>query len=159
VRHLCPFRDAWCRGVYPEPSAQFTLRPLHMLQRRRDIFQYSISISKHKKDISAKLLHLQQAYFSLIISLKTWSESWWCRDCVYYTHAKNAMRLSRFSRSPEDLKCCLEHTHTHTFASISKWGNTTEHGFSHFFLFKKRNFHKTVISYFLIIINIFNTFS
>jgi len=82
--------------------------------RGEEIFFSTVSVSVNTKDISAKLLHLQQAYFSWVISLKTWSESWWCRDCVYYTHAKNAMRLSGFSRSPEDLKCCLEHTHTHT---------------------------------------------
>lgn len=32
--YLCPFRAAWCNGVYPEPSVQFTFRPFHMLRDR-----------------------------------------------------------------------------------------------------------------------------
>lgn len=31
--YLCPFSDAWCKGVYPELSVQLTFRPFHMLQR------------------------------------------------------------------------------------------------------------------------------
>jgi len=30
--YLWPLREAWCRGVYPVLSVQFTFRPFHMLQ-------------------------------------------------------------------------------------------------------------------------------
>lgn len=32
--YLCPLSDAWCKGVYPELSVQFTFRPFHMLWNR-----------------------------------------------------------------------------------------------------------------------------
>ncbi len=33
--HLCPFKAAWCRGVYPVLSTQFTFGPLQMLSKKR----------------------------------------------------------------------------------------------------------------------------
>ena len=64
--HLCPLSEAWCRGVYPELSEQFTFKPFHMLRREDTHSRSQYSTSQNSNPTS--LLH--SSLFSLLVIVK-----------------------------------------------------------------------------------------
>lgn len=88
--YLCPFSDAWCKGVYPELSVQLTFRPFHML-RTKEQKRHSYFSTQEEKTLEFLIVWLYD-----IIAANKWN-----------LPSQHDMYTSRTARHSGKITACL----------------------------------------------------